>query len=205
MPEPWRVIESRVTYRDRWLSVRSDDCVDRKGREIAPYHVLEFPGWVNVVALTEDRQILLAREYRHGVGSVVIGLPCGGMDPGEADPERAARRELEEETGFVGGRFHRLSGLFANPANQDNRAWLFLAQGVRPDGDRRLDPTEEIEVIREDFVPFLGRVWRGESEVQVSNALALHQAGVFLMAGRGDDDELRDALRAEFSRVVGMG
>jgi ADP-ribose pyrophosphatase len=205
MSESWRIVESRVTYRDRWLSVRTDRCLDRLGREVDAYHVLEFPGWVNVVAVTADRQILLAREYRHGVGAMVTGLPCGTMDPGEVDPERAARRELEEETGYVGGRFHLLSGLHANPANQTNRAWIFLALGVRPEGVHRPDPNEEIEVIREDFVPYLGRVWRAEIEVQVSHALALHQAGLYLMGGRGADDELRDALRAEFARTIGPG
>ncbi|WP_435018735.1 NUDIX hydrolase [Tundrisphaera sp. TA3] len=205
MPEPWRILETRTTFRDRWLSVRTDRCVDRQGREVAAYHVLEFPGWVNVVALDPQRRIVLAREYRHGLGAVVTGLPCGSMEPGDAGPEVAARRELEEETGYRGGRFLPLSGLPANPANQDNTAWSFLALDVRPDGVRRPDPTEEIEVVLEDFAPFLGRIWRGERSIQVSHALALHQAGLYLMGDRGEDGALRAALRAEFARTIGPG
>lgn len=200
-PTPWRVVGSRVTYRDRWLSVRSDHCVDRRGRTIDPYHVLELPGWVNVVAVTADRRIILAREYRHGFGRVITGLPSGTMEPDDADPEVAARRELEE-SGYRGGRFHRLSGLPANPANQTNLAWSFLALGVGADGTPRPDPGEEIEVIIEPFAPLLGAVWRGERTFQVSHALALHQAGLQILAGIGDDETLRDAVRAEFARTV---
>ncbi len=205
MIEPWRVVESRVTYEDRWLKVRSDRCVNRSGRTIEPYHVLEFPSWINIVALTTEGSILLAREYRHGAGVIVTGLPSGAMDPDESHPEAAARRELAEETGYAGGTFVALSSSFANPANQTNRAWSFLAFGVEPTGSRRLDENEEIEVVVEDFVGFMARFWRDGVSIQVSHAAALHQAAVWLMKGPGLPElaKLRQGLRDEFIRVIG--
>ncbi len=207
MLEPWKVVESRITHEDRWLKLRSDRCVDREGRVIDPYHVLEFPGWINVVPLTPDGKIVLAREYRHGAAEILTGLPCGTMDPGESDPESAARRELAEETGYAGGTFHGLGSSFANPANQTNRAWSFLALGVSATGSRRLDPNEDIEVIVEDFVGFMAGFWRDGVAVQVSHAAALHQAALWLMKGSGPPETaaLRRALRDEFNRVIGEG
>jgi len=206
MIEPWRIVASWVAYQDRWIKLRTDRCVDRSGRVVEAYHVLEFPGWINVVALTDQREIVLAREYRHGAGLVLTGLPSGGMEPGDPDPESAARRELEEETGYAGGTFLGLGSDHANPANQTNRAWSFLAVGVRPDGHRRPDPTEEIEVIVEDYVGFMARFWRGDVSVQVSHVAALHQAALRLMQVSGPaDPALRRALRAEFDRAIEEG
>ena len=90
----------------------------------------------------------------------------------------------------------------ANPAKPVNRVWSFLALGVAAVGTRQLDPNEEIEVIAEPFAPFFGAVLRGERTLQVSHALAVLQAGLQLRAGIGDDEALRDAVRAEFARTA---
>ena len=207
MIEPWRVVGSRTLHEDRWLKIRTDRCVDRSGRIIDPFHVLEFPTWINVVPVTDRGEILLAREYRHGAGEILVGLPCGTMEPGESDAEAAARRELEEETGYAGGRFLAMASGYANPANQDNRAWSFLALGVRPTGIRRLDPNEEIEVVVDDYVGVMARFWRGGVSIQVSHAAALHQAALELMKGSGpvEAESVRRALRDEFARVIVEG
>lgn len=88
----------QYVLRDRWISVHADDCVTAEGVEISPYYVLEYPDWVNVVALDEYDHVLLIRQYRHGLGRISLELPCGGAEPGESTLD-AARRELLEETG----------------------------------------------------------------------------------------------------------
>jgi 8-oxo-dGTP pyrophosphatase MutT (NUDIX family) len=180
MPEPWTVVGSRITYQDRWLKVRSDSCRTLAGQVIEPYHVLEYPTWINVVALTPAREIVLAREYRHGAGRVLTGLPSGAMDPADATPEQAARRELREETGYTEGEFFELACDFANPANQDNLVRSFLALDVRKTDAPSLDPGEDIEVIPERFDEFLGRFRRREFSLQVSHAAAVMYAARFL-------------------------
>ena len=70
----WRVERQRYLYRDRWLTHRADRCVTERGEVLDPFHVFEFTDWVNVIALTADRQVLLVDEYRHGVGEVVRGF-----------------------------------------------------------------------------------------------------------------------------------
>jgi ADP-ribose pyrophosphatase len=118
--EPWRVLSSRISYEDRWLKVRSDDCVTADGRHISPYHVLEYPDCINVVALTPEGQLLLVREYRHGCGEIMLGLVSGAHEAADGESadaaERAARRELREETGYSGGRFTPILTSYPNPS-----------------------------------------------------------------------------------------
>ncbi len=202
MPEPWRVVESRVTYEDRWLKVRSDHCVTTLGRVVAPYHVLEYPTWVNVVALTDEGQVVLIQEYRHGAGRVMLGLPSGTMDPADPDPVITARRELVEETGFEAGPMFCLGKHLANPANQTNLSCLYLAVGARATGQRQLDPTEEIEVFLDDFVGVVNRLWRHELELQLSHAAAIQASALALIRGQvqgppGVPDALRRCLLGE--------
>ena len=91
MPKPWRVLDSRIEYKDRFLAHRMDKCETPHGQIVDPYHVIELPNWVNMVAVTEDHQVLMVREYRHGIGEVVFGLPSGTVDPGETEPMGTAK------------------------------------------------------------------------------------------------------------------
>jgi 8-oxo-dGTP pyrophosphatase MutT (NUDIX family) len=171
--EPWRVERSVFTYKDRWLTVRSDDCRTVGGELVAPYHVLELSTWLNIVALTPEGQIVLVTEYRHGIGEVLTGLPSGTMDPSDPNPEAASRRELLEETGFGGGTFLPLGRYPANPANQTNDLVPFLAVGVERIGEQDLDPSEEIAVSLEDFADWFDRLNRGEFRIQMSHVAAV--------------------------------
>ena len=89
--EPWTVLSSRVTYQDRWLTLRSDRCRTPAGKILEAYHVIEFPNWVNLVVLTWDLRLLMVREYRHGRVAVVEGLVSGMVEDGE-DASATARR-----------------------------------------------------------------------------------------------------------------
>lgn len=124
--------------RDRLRSPRTGELLERV--------VLEAPGWVNVVARTDEGRILFVRQYRFGREALTTEIPGGMVDPGE-DPLEAARRELREETGYEAERWLSLGRLEPNPAMQDNLCHLFLALGARPVGDLRLDPGEDIRVL----------------------------------------------------------
>lgn len=175
--QPWRTLSSAVTYSDRWLTLRSDHCETAEGTVIAPYHVLEFADWINVLALTRAGDVVLVHQYRHGAGHCMLGLPSGTVETGET-PEAAARRELEEETGYVADRFVPIVDCYANPAKQANRVFSFLALDAEPAGRRQHDPTEPIELIVRPYRDFLAEVTNGEVELQ-----GLHFAALF--AGQG--------------------
>lgn len=129
-PGPWEVVSRTYVARKDWFTVRLDHVRLPTGAEIPEYWVSEYRPWVNVVAVTAADEVVLLRQYRHGLGAVHFEIPAGTTDAGETDLEAAARRELSEETGYGGGRWSPLFTLSANPALQNNLTHTFLAEGV---------------------------------------------------------------------------
>ena len=115
------------------------------GGVIPNYFIFEYPTWANVVAITTEGQLVLIRQYRHGIASVHYELCAGVVDAGE-DPLVAAQRELLEETGFGGGTWTLLMTLSANPGTHNNLTHAFLAIGVEAKQAQHLEITEEISV-----------------------------------------------------------
>jgi 8-oxo-dGDP phosphatase len=146
--EPWTVDATRYVLRDRWLSVRADDCATSDGVSIAPFYVLEYPDWVQVVAIDTDDHLVLVRQYRHGLGAISLELPAGGMEPTDAGPLETAARELAEETGCVAKSLRLVASLSPNPANHNNRVHVVLAEGVEWAQSPEPDSTERLEVLR---------------------------------------------------------
>jgi 8-oxo-dGTP pyrophosphatase MutT (NUDIX family) len=171
----WTVESSRYIVRDEpWLSIREEACRTASGHAIDPFYVLEYPDWVNVVALTDDDEIVLVRQYRHAVGRRVLELPSGMIDASDASPEEAARRELLEETGFAAASWQQVGQLSANPATHTNTAFCYLATGARRVEEPTLDAGEELESLLMPLSEAVRRA-RGGELLQ-----ALHVAGLFL-------------------------
>ena len=141
----WKVLDSEYLINRPWLTARRDHLLLPDGREIPEYYVLEYPDWVNVIAITKDGHFVMERQYRHALGCTCYELPCGVKEEGET-PLEAAQRELEEETGYGGGEWEKLMVLSANPSTMTNLTHCFLATGVEKISEQHLDATEELEV-----------------------------------------------------------
>lgn len=145
-PEPWQQLSSEQVLKDRWMTLRADTCALPRGGQIGPYYVIEERDWAHSVAVTPDGQLVLVRQYRHAAGVLCTELPGGVVDDGEA-PDRAAARELLEETGYASDSWQSLGSFYANPARQTNRVHVYLALGAVRVADQSPDPGEELAVL----------------------------------------------------------
>ncbi len=159
---PWKVISSEYLHRAPWLTVRRECLELPDGRRIPEYFVLEYPEWVNVIAVDTEGRFVLVRQYRHALGRTSIELPAGVVEREDVSLLAAARRELREETGYGGGEWMEFMVLSANPATHNNLTHTFLARGVRLLGERRLDATEELSVVLLTARELRGLLERGE-------------------------------------------
>ncbi len=141
----WKVLDHEYIIKRPWLTARRDKVELPDGRIIEEYYVLEYPDWVNVIAITKDAQFIIERQYRHGLGVNSIELPCGVMEKGET-PLEAAQRELLEETGYGNGKWSKLMTIAPNPGSMSNLTHCFLAVGVEKISEQSLDATEELTV-----------------------------------------------------------
>ena len=168
----WRVTASRHIHKDRWISLRADDCVTDEGAVVAPYYVLEYPDWVEIVALDAADNVLLVKQYRHGLGDISTELPAGGMDPGETDPVEAARRELLEEAGCAGA-LTLVGESRPNAGTHTNRTHIVLARDVVKVAEPQDDPSERIESLWVPLAEAIRMALAGEITVGMQAASLL--------------------------------
>jgi 8-oxo-dGTP pyrophosphatase MutT (NUDIX family) len=142
----WKLVDSRAVADYRIFQLKLDKYrLETSGVE-HNFVVLESPDWVNVVPVTSTGEVVLVRQYRHGVRSVCLEIPGGMIDPGETAQE-GALRELREETGYVPQRISVLGRVTPNPAILSNRCYSFLAEGCRLAAEPKPDPLERIDVV----------------------------------------------------------
>lgn len=145
-PMKWNVEDSEILInRPPWLRARRDTVRLPDGRINREFYVLEYPDWVNVIAITTEGLFVVERQYRHGIGQTCLEICAGVMEKGES-PLQAAIRELEEETGYVGGEWEEWMVLSGNASVTNNLTHCFIARGVHDSGRRHLDSTEDIKV-----------------------------------------------------------
>ncbi|MGI9592462.1 MAG: NUDIX domain-containing protein, partial [Myxococcota bacterium] len=129
----WRRRGSRYLFESSWFRLRQDELVLPDGTDIT-YTMVEHPGYAMVVPLLDDGRVVLERVYRYTVQETLLECPSGGVDPGDATPAETARRELEEETGFLAGQLTELGAFYGSNGISDEHFHLYLATGLRPGG-----------------------------------------------------------------------
>jgi ADP-ribose pyrophosphatase len=106
---------------------------------------VRHPGSTAIVPLLDDNTVIMERQYRHPVRDYLFEIPAGTMDPGETWLE-CARRELEEETGYVAEEFIELGKVYILPAYSDELIYVYLARGLKR-SEQNLDQDEIINVV----------------------------------------------------------
>ena len=142
----WKVLQSeRIINKGTWLNVRQEKVQLPSGNIVPEWFVLEFPDWVNVIAITKEGDFVMEDQYRHAIGETHFEIVAGVVDPGET-PLEAAKRELSEETGFGGGEWRLFMELSPNPTNHTNKSYTFLATGVERQTEQHQEASEDIHV-----------------------------------------------------------
>lgn len=143
----WKVLKSEYIYKTDYGNLRTDKCLLPNGFIIEDYHINEYVDWVNCVAITPDREIVLERQYRHGASGFFLETPAGASKPGES-PAETIVRELKEETGYASPHAPiLLANLYTNPSTSNNRVHTYLLTDVVRSEQTEFDVSEEIEVI----------------------------------------------------------
>ncbi len=139
----WKKISSHVDHDHRIFALRRDVVISPRTGVEHEFLVLQSQDWVLILAMTEDGEVVLVHQYRHGLGDFTVEMP-GGLVDDRFNPEEAARAELREETGFGAGTWTYLGRLAVVPAVFDNSLHVFLARGVRRISEVDLDEGEDI-------------------------------------------------------------
>lgn len=153
---PWKILDSHYIH----PRFRIDKVELVNGKVFEPV-VFEFRNWANVVALTKDNEVVLVRQYRHGVREFSLEFPGGIVDDDE-NPLEGVRRELMEETGYSVGNIVEVGRIYPNPAIQHNTLFCYFATDAELTGSQHFDETEEIEVHLVKLDELLQMVKRGE-------------------------------------------
>ncbi len=144
--KPWQITRTRRDRSYRVFALRTDRARSPRTDEEHDFFILESSAWVNVIPLTPRNEVVLIRQYRHGIRQITLEIPGGLVEEGDS-PEQAAGRELLEETGYRAPELRSLGYVHPNPAIQNNRCYSFLALGVQPAGAQQQDEKEDIEVL----------------------------------------------------------
>ncbi len=172
-PQRWKRLGARTVAHTRIFDVQSVDYQHPHRAKAQDFFVLSVPDWVNVIALTTDRQLVLVRQFRYGTDDFSVEIPGGVMDAGE-DAVAAGRRELQEETGYTGTRARLLGFVHPNPAMQNNRCHLVLVEGAHRSAPPDWDPDEEFEIMTRPVDEVYALAYRGSiTHAMVLDALLL--------------------------------
>ena len=160
--QKWKILRSRLVLDNQWCRVRQDRVELPNGEAIDDFFINVRPDIALVFAVTKNQEIVFVRQYRHGVGEILLELPAGAFDPETESAESAALREMREETGYCCQKLIKLATLYDNPVKDTNQIHLFVAQDVENYGQQILDATEEIEVVLVPVAEVMAKILTGE-------------------------------------------
>jgi len=166
--KPWKIISSKSDELIKFFHLRTDTAVSPRTNIPHDFYVLESAGWVNIIPLTPEGEVILIRQYRHGIQDITLEIPGGLIEHGDS-PEGAAARELHEETGYEAKEMVLLGSVHANPAILNNICYTYLAKDVYPAGKQDLDDSEDIEIL----IKPLAEIPRLIKEGEITHSLIL--------------------------------
>lgn len=175
-----KTAETKQIYNGKILNVRRD-IADLPNGNQSVREVIEHNGGVCVAPLTENGELIFVRQFRYPYSEVILELPAGKLEIGE-DPFEAGKRELEEETGCVAGKYHNLGKFYPTPAYCTEIIYLYVAEKLS-ETHMHLDDDEFLEVERiplEKAVEMVlsGEIKDGKTQVLILRVAEMKRRGI---------------------------
>lgn len=164
----WERVGSELLGDFRIFKLRQDQRISPRNGRTLNFYVLESVDWVNVIPITDEGDVIMIRQFRHGTEEFSLEVPGGMVDPGE-EPLEAAQRELLEETGYTCDELIPLGSVAPNPAIMNNRCHTFVALGARPAVEQKLGAGEDIGI---EIIPHVD-IARAITDGLINHALVI--------------------------------
>lgn len=158
MIRTWDILGRQTAYACPVFEIQKKQARSPRTGRIHEVQSIHIPAWIMVMAITADQQVVMVRQYRHGIEDVCLELPGGLVDPSDASPLVAARRELLEETGYAVETLEQIGCCYPQPAVLANQGLFFLGQGATPVQAQTLDVAEDVEIVTVPLADIAGMV-----------------------------------------------
>ncbi len=154
-----KVVSSEQVYEGKAVSLRKELIELPSGKRFTR-EIVVHSGASAIIPITSKGKVIFVRQYRHPISEYIFEIPAGTLRPGE-DPEVCARRELEEETGYVADELLHLLTIYPCPGYSSERLYVYLARGLRR-GAQSLEMDEDLSVVELGLEEALESIRRGE-------------------------------------------
>lgn len=151
-------ITSKMIYKGSILNLRKDTVKVKNG--ISFREVVEHNGGSVVVAITDNKKVLMVNQFRKPLDKEVLELPAGKID-GEEDPKETALRELKEETGYTAKTVRYLTKFYPSVGYTNEILYIYLCTDLIP-GETDFDENEDIEIFEYDMELLVGMILAGK-------------------------------------------
>jgi ADP-ribose pyrophosphatase len=159
---PWNILKEETVLSYPIFDVKKS--LRRNPATEAEFEFLLVRGldWVNVISFISEKEVVMVRQYRHGVEDFTLEFPGGCIEKGE-EPQVAALRELSEETGYTTeSNLEYLGMVQANPAMYSMKNYFYIARNCKKTRKQNLDQGEDVEIIIKPYAELLSEVNKGK-------------------------------------------
>jgi 8-oxo-dGTP pyrophosphatase MutT (NUDIX family) len=162
MVQKWEVLSRRIAVDYRLFRIEEKKVRSPRTGAAMDVQAIHFPDWVVVLPITRQQTVVMIHQYRHGNEQICLELPGGLVDPDDHFPERSARRELMEETGYRSDRIVKIGETYPQPAVLNNRCFFFMASEAKRVGGPDLDAGEDISLVEVPMDDIPGMIRQGD-------------------------------------------
>ena len=154
-----KTMKTEKIYEGKVLNLRIDT-VELPDKKYSKREIVEHPGAVAIVALTNQNEIVLVKQYRKAIERELLEIPAGKLEIGE-EPKETAIRELKEETGYTSSKIEYLLEFYTSPGFSNEKIYLFLANGLIA-GQAEPEKDEYIELVKVKLEDLIDMIDKGE-------------------------------------------